>query len=175
MKKQLLTAALLVGLLLYGCGNSEDDILDIAEDANVWEDDSAYEEADPNYENYTYEEESEEDMETSTDADTIEDESWDEETSEETSYIVPDSYDFTGKWKNIGETGFGQAQPGAIIIFDGDHCNFYSPSDTYAFYLDGDRYVLSLTSLLGESMEKTVHIIDDNNIEIAGTSLKRVE
>ena len=88
MKKQLLTAALLLGLLLYGCGNSEDDILDIAEDANVWEDDSAYEEADPNYENYTYEEESEEDMETSTDADTIEDESWDEETSEETSYIL---------------------------------------------------------------------------------------
>lgn len=95
--------------------------------------------------------------------------------SQTDSYIVPDSYDITGKWKSIGESGFGQAQPGAVIVFDGDRCNFYSPNDTYAFYLDGDRYVLNLTTPLGESLEKTVNIIDDDNIEIAGASLSRIE
>lgn len=175
IKKRLLVAVLLLGPLLYGCGNFEDDILDIAEDTNAWEDDSEYEEADPDYGDYTYEEESTEDMAASTGTDRVEDESWNEDRQEEDSYIVPYSYDITGKWKNIGESGFGQAQSGAIIIFNGNRCNFYSPSDAYAFYLDEDRYVLSLTSLLGESMAKTVYIIDDDNIKIAGASLRRVE
>lgn len=112
---------------------------------------------------------------TSTDMDAIEDESWDDETSEDTSYIVPDSYDIAGKWKSIGDSGFGQAQPGAIVIFDGNNCNFYSPNDTYAFYKEDDRYVLDITSVLGESLSQTVNIIDDDNIEIAGASLKRME
>lgn len=112
---------------------------------------------------------------TSTDIDANEDESWGDETSEDTSYIVPDSYDITGKWKSIGDNGFGQAQPGAIVIFDGNRCNFYSPNDTYAFYKEDDRYVLDITSVLGESLSQTVNIIDDDNIEIAGASLKRME
>lgn len=91
------------------------------------------------------------------------------------SYIIPDSYDITGKWKSVGESGFGQAQPGAVIVFDENRCNFYSPNDTYAFSFDGEKYVLALTTPLGESLEKTVDIIDDDNIEIAGTSLKRIE
>lgn len=95
--------------------------------------------------------------------------------SQTDSYIIPDSYDITGKWESVGESGFGQAQPGAIIIFDGNRCNFYSPNDTYAFSFDGEKYVLALTTPLGESLEKTVHIIDDDNIEIAGASLKRIE
>lgn len=111
---------------------------------------------------------------TSTDMDTIEDESWNEETSD-ASYIVPDSYDITGKWKSIGDSGFGQAQPGAIVVFDGNNCNFYSPNDTYAFYKEDDKYVLDITSVLGESLSQTVNIIDDDNIEIAGASLKRIE
>lgn len=112
---------------------------------------------------------------TSTDMDTVEDEPRNDEISEDNSYIVPDSYDITGKWKSVGESGFGQAQPGAIVIFDGNRCNFYSPSDTYAFYYDGDKYVLNLTTPLGESLEQTVNIIDDDNIEIAGVSLRRIE
>lgn len=112
---------------------------------------------------------------TSTSMDIIEDESWDEETSEDTSYIVPDSYDITGKWKSVGDSGFGQAQPGAIVTFDGNNCNFYSPNDTYAFYKEDDRYVLNITSVLGESLSQTVNIIDDDNIEIAGASLQRME
>lgn len=95
--------------------------------------------------------------------------------SQTDSYIVPDSYDIMGKWKNIGESGFGQAQPGAVIVFDGNRCNFYSPNDTYAFSFDGEKYVLTLTTPLGESLEKTVNIIDDDNIEIAGASLSRIE
>ena len=95
--------------------------------------------------------------------------------SSDASYIVPDSYDITGKWKSIGDSGFGQAQPGAIVVFDGNNCNFYSPNDTYAFYKEDDRYVLDITSVLGESLSQTVNIIDDDNIEIAGASLKRME
>lgn len=110
----------------------------------------------------------------STDMDTVEDESLDGEASDN-SYIIPDSYDLTGKWKSIGESDFGQAQPGAIVIFDGSRCNFYSPSDTYAFYYDGDKYVLDVTSPLGESLSWTVNIIDDNNIKIAGARMMRIE
>lgn len=111
----------------------------------------------------------------STDMDTVEDESLDGEASDNNSYIIPDSYDLTGKWKSIGESGFGQAQPGAIVIFDGSRCNFYSPSDTYAFYYDGDKYVLDVTSPLGESLSWTVNIIDDNNIKVAGARMMRIE
>ena len=95
--------------------------------------------------------------------------------SQTDSYIIPDSYDITGKWESVDESGFGQAQPGAVIVFDGNRCNFYSPNDTYAFSFDGEKYVLNLTTPLGESLEKTVHIIDDDNVEIVGTSLKRIE
>lgn len=112
---------------------------------------------------------------TSADMDIIEDEPWSDETSEDSSYIVPDSYDITGKWKSVGDSGFGQAQPGAIVVFDGNNCNFYSPKDTYAFYKEGDRYILDITSVLGENLSQTVNIIDDNNIEIAGASLRRME
>lgn len=112
---------------------------------------------------------------TSADTDVIEDGSWSDETSENSSYIIPDSYDITGKWKSVGESGFGQAQPGAIVVFDGNNCNFYSPNDTYAFYKEDDRYVLDITSVLGESLSQSVNIIDDNNIKIAGASLRRIE
>ena len=61
------------------------------------------------------------------------------------------------------------------MVFDGDNCNFYSPNDTYAFYKEDDKYVLDITSVLGESLSRTVYIIDDDNIEIAGASLKRIE
>ena len=31
-----------------------------------------------------------------------------------------------GKWKSVGNTGFGQAQPGSIVNFNGTNCNFFS-------------------------------------------------
>ena len=71
-----------------------------------------------------------------------------------------------GKWKNIGETEIGQAQSGAIIVFDGMYCNLISPRDTYAFYKNGSDYMLDWTTLLGSSGSNTVHVIDENHMEI---------
>lgn len=110
----------------------------------------------------------------STDTD-LDDEAMCGDDVEDVSYIIPDSYDITGKWKSVGDSGFGQAQPGAIVVFDGNNCNFYSPKDTYAFYKEDDRYILDITSVLGESLSQTVNIIDNDNIEIAGASLRRIE
>ena len=42
-----------------------------------------------------------------------------------------ESINIEGKWKVVSDSGFGQAQPGTIIAFDGTNCNLYSPSDTY--------------------------------------------
>ena len=85
------------------------------------------------------------------------------------------SFDIVGKWKNVGDTGLGLAEPGAIVVFNGTHCNFFSPNDTYAFYKDGDTYVLDVTGLLGGSFSKTVTIKDENNIEVGNISLTRIE
>lgn len=77
--------------------------------------------------------------------------------------------DFTieGKWKNVGDYTFGQAQEGAIIAFDGTKCNLYSPSDTYAFYEDGDSYTLECTSLnFAETLVFDVEIIDADHINL---------
>ena len=58
----------------------------------------------------------------------------------EKSYSYVSGLTIEGKWKSTGSYGFGQAQPGAIVAFDGINCNFFSPQDTYAFYPDGDWY-----------------------------------
>ncbi len=81
-------------------------------------------------------------------------------------YQFPSSYSIEGKWKNVGEYTFGQVQAGAIIVFDGSRCNFYSPSDTYAFYEKQMAYKLDVTSLLGETLSFVVRIVDENNIHI---------
>lgn len=81
-------------------------------------------------------------------------------------YISVDDFSIEGKWKNVGETTWGQAQTGAIIVFDGKNCNYFSPNDTYAFYMDGDDYKLDCTSPLGDTISSTVKIVDDNNIDI---------
>lgn len=171
MKRKVLTIVLLFSLLLAGCSQSAD-YDGTMESEDTWEEDSGYEE-DMDYESDGYESD---DYESGTDNESDTDEKLDaEEASDESSYIMPDSYDITGKWKSIGSSGFGQAQPGAIIIFDGIHCNFYSPYDTYAFYIDEGSYVLDTTSVLGENLSFTVKIIDNDNIEVSSASLKRVE
>jgi hypothetical protein len=72
-----------------------------------------------------------------------------------------------GKWKNTEtEMGIGQAQPGAIVAFDGTNCNFISPSDTYVFYEDDPYYRLDWTTVLGGSGSNRVEVIDDDNILI---------
>lgn len=81
-------------------------------------------------------------------------------------YVNPSSFIIEGKWKSVGTYGFGQAQPGAIVTFDGVHCNLYSPSDTYAFYKSGDTFVLDCTGVLSGTEKFTVKIVDDNNIDL---------
>ncbi len=52
------------------------------------------------------------------------------------------------------------------MTFDGVHCNLYSPSDTYAFYKSGDKFVLDCTGVLSGTETFTVKIVDDNNIDL---------
>lgn len=84
----------------------------------------------------------------------------------EKTYTSIKGFTITGTWKNTGSYTYGQAQSGAIIVFDGGHCNFFSPSDTYAFYTEGDHYRLDCTSPLGDTVSFTVRIIDENHIDI---------
>lgn len=94
-------------------------------------------------------------------------------------YTAFEDFAIEGKWKSIGTYGFGQAQPGAIVIFDGTHCNFYSPSDTYALYQEDGVWRLDCTDFLfAITVSFTVEIVDNDNIHIYYgtdvTELKRV-
>lgn len=82
------------------------------------------------------------------------------------------SFSIEGKWKNTGTEGYGIAQPGTIVSFNGDHCNFYSPSDTYTFYKDENgNYRIDLSGLLGGNSSFKVEIIDKNHIKfLAGST-----
>ena len=82
------------------------------------------------------------------------------------SYITVSDFVLEGKWKNIGSTTYGQVQSGAIVAFDGTHCNFVSPQDTYAFYKDGKNWKLDCTTLLGDTLTFTVKTIDKDTIDI---------
>ena len=76
-------------------------------------------------------------------------------------------FELQGKWKNIGTEGFGQAQPGSIVVFDGAHCNLYSPADTYAFYMDNGKYVLEINGLLGGNFSFTIEVLNKDNIRMS--------
>ncbi len=89
-------------------------------------------------------------------------------------------FDIVGSWKSVGDSGFGQAQPGAIVTFDELHCNFYSPNDTYSLYQSGEEILLECTSMIfSERLDFNVVIIDDSNIQIkygsTTTQLKRLD
>ena len=91
-----------------------------------------------------------------------------------------DGFTIEGKWKSIGSYGFGQAQPGAIVVFNGTNCNFFSPQDTYAFYQDGNNYKLETTSFMStDTLSFTVKIIDFDHVDIYRgdniTELERVD
>ena len=80
---------------------------------------------------------------------------------------APEDFSPVGKWKNVGEYTFGQAQKNAIIYFDDVHCGFYSPKDTYAFYKSGDDYRLDCTSyLFAETLSFTVKVADNDHMKI---------
>lgn len=78
-----------------------------------------------------------------------------------------DSFTIEGSWKSVGSYGFGQAQPGAIVAFDGTHCNFFSPYDTYALYQDDGQWKLDCTSFLfSETLTFKIEIIDADSINV---------
>lgn len=85
-----------------------------------------------------------------------------------------------GTWKNIGTTTFGQAQLGSIIVFDGTHCNYYSPEDTYEVYReeDGQWSLYCVSLIFNETLRFRIDIIDDDTIDIyygsEAVRLKRV-
>ncbi len=84
------------------------------------------------------------------------------------SYIVPNRFSIEGKWKSVGEYGFGQAQPGAIVVFNGTNCNFFSPKDTYAVYKENGQYKLDCTSFMSTgTVSFVINIIDNDHIDIA--------
>ena len=88
-------------------------------------------------------------------------------------------FSIDGKWKSVGTEGFGQAQPGNIVSFDGTHCNFFSPMDTYAVRNEDGSYYLDVTSLLADTLTFSVEIVDKNNIKLtrgnSTTELQRVD
>ena len=77
-----------------------------------------------------------------------------------------DKFEIEGKWKSVGSYGFGQAQPGSIISFDGTHCNLFSPMDTYALTKNGDAYTLDVTSLLGDTLSFSVEVVNKDNVRL---------
>ena len=89
--------------------------------------------------------------------------------SQEESENLSASNDFTieGTWKNVGPTTFGQAQLGSIIVFDGTHCNYYSPYDTYVINCENGQWILDCVSyIFAETLRFRVDIVDEDTIDI---------
>ena len=82
-------------------------------------------------------------------------------------YVTLSDFTIEGKWKSVGDYGFGQAQSGAIVVFDGSNCNFFSPQDTYALNQDGDTYKLDVTSFMStDTLTFTIKTVDNNHIDV---------
>ncbi len=83
------------------------------------------------------------------------------------SALLPHSFSIEGKWKNLSQNTYGQVQSGAIVSFNGKNCNFISPSDIYAFYKEGNNYVLDCTTMLFSETESfPVVVLDRNHIKV---------
>lgn len=88
----------------------------------------------------------------------------------DTKNVIEQNEEFSiiGSWKSVGNYGFGQAQPGAIVIFGPKHCNFYSPNDTYTFsYVGNTGELKCINWIFRDDVEVfSVDIIDNDNITI---------
>lgn len=85
-------------------------------------------------------------------------------------------FNIQGTWRSVGTTGWGQAQPGAVVVFNGQgQANLYSPVDTYAFSKNGNSYSLSVTGMLGGTTTFRVEVIDNNHIDLYSGSTLRVK
>ncbi len=92
------------------------------------------------------------------------------QTETQPSQIAPepdDSFSIVGSWISTGNDGFGQAQPGSEVWFDGTHCCFFSPYDTYEFYQQDGQWVLDCTSaIFADMLTFDVIVNDDDHITI---------
>jgi len=79
----------------------------------------------------------------------------------------PAGFSIVGNWQVVGNQGWGQAQPGAIVMFNGSQCNLYSPQDTY-LYSNGK---ISGTGLLGGNYSFLVNYKDDNDIDLVDSNV----
>lgn len=103
-----------------------------------------------------------------------------EEPTEEPTEEPGNDFVIEGSWSSVGTAGFGQAQPGAVVTFDGTHCNFFSPYDTYAFYQEDGQWKLECTSFLfSQTLTFAVEIVDSDTVNIyygsGCTELSRVD
>ena len=106
MKKSfiLLFAFIFLIFIFSGCSNSSSGY-----DDNYITDSSAYSE------NYEFESSSEYHSEVQSPNENV----------YQKEYNNFDDFYIEGKWKSVGSYGFGQAQPGSIVIFNGTNCNFF--------------------------------------------------
>ena len=76
------------------------------------------------------------------------------------------SFDIRGKWQ-VTSGQWGQATPGAVIVFNGSQCNLYSPKDTYGISkTSNNNYRLNITGLLGGNFSFDVTVVDKNHIKL---------
>lgn len=89
------------------------------------------------------------------------------------------NFDIYGKWRSVGKEGFGQAQPGAVVLFDGQRCNFLSPADTYGLFEKNGRQYLAVSGLMGGNLTFKITTLDENHILLDNgrivTELKRLK
>ncbi len=90
-----------------------------------------------------------------------------------------EEFSIVGMWRSVGSYGFGQASPGSTVIFDGSHCNFYSPDDTYEFYRLNGQWILQTKNVLwGDVLTFDVEILDSDHINViyngSVTELERI-
>ncbi|MBQ9041673.1 MAG: hypothetical protein IJ111_02530 [Eggerthellaceae bacterium] len=87
--------------------------------------------------------------------------------SSDTYAPAPGGFSIEGSWKSVGSVGFGQAQPGITVTFDGEQCNFYSPADTYRLYESGGTLKLDCTNMLWkDTLTFDVEVVDNDHITI---------
>jgi len=84
------------------------------------------------------------------------------------------AFNIEGSWQVTQTTGFGQAQQGAIITFNGQNANLYSPQDTYAVQTNNGTTQLTVTGMLGGTSTFDVTITDNNNITLSAGTTKIV-
>ncbi|MBR6420259.1 MAG: hypothetical protein IKS42_07985 [Oscillospiraceae bacterium] len=73
-----------------------------------------------------------------------------------------------GTWRVTSDYGFGQAQPGAYVQFDGEYCNLRTEDDFYELTMDNDRWYLDTLDPDDVYTAFLVDTFDDSHIRLTG-------